>query len=323
MIDHFSDEQVQQYREDGFLIVENLISLGTVEVLRERFDHIFDGYHDLVVWPDEYYWQKGRDPEDAHRVLAGLWRADPVVARETFSGNFGQLACQLEGASSARLWSDVAMYKPEGGKPFDIHQDAAFMCWVDPVWNWTCWIALDDTYADGGTLVYVRGSHKWGPQPAPGKTQIISETMGGWTDYVEQFAPEGEGVELVSVEISAGSAAFHTGWIWHGSGPNTRPGNIRRSYSVHMIPATSKHHSRIRHRAYSRYFAPGQLEFNEDFFPVIWSADGHRTPWLGEYSEQELPIDAFSPDAVRMLDEIEVEPWTAVASGSPRQHAER
>ena len=315
MIEQFTDEQVQQYRNDGFLIVENLISQESIEVLRDRFEYIFDGNHDLVVWPDEHYWQKGRDPEDAHRVLAGLWRGDPAVARETFAGDFGRLACQLEGASSARLWADVAMYKPEGGKPFDIHQDASFMCWVQPVWNWTCWMALDDTYADGGTLVYVRGSHKWGPQPAPGKTQIIASEMEGWTDYVEQFAPEGEKVELVPLEIEAGSAAFHTGWIWHGSGPNTRPGNIRRSYSVHMIPATSRHHPQIRHRAYSRYFPPGERNFSDDFFPVLWSADGYRTSWLDGYAEQETPIDAFSPDAVRTLDAIDVEPWAASTGG--------
>ena len=127
------------------------------------------------------------------------------------------------------------MYKPEGGKPFDIHQDAAYMGWVQPVWNWTCWIALDDTYADGGTLVYVRGSHKWGPQPTPG-TQIIAKDMDSWTDYVGQFAPEGEEVELVPLVFGAGSAAFHTGWIWHGSGPNTRPGNIRRKADRQIPP---------------------------------------------------------------------------------------
>ena len=181
--------------------------------------------------------------------------------------------------------------------------------------NWTCWIALDDTYADGGTLVYVRGSHKWGPQPAPGTTQISRDTMEGWTDYVQQFAPEGEEVELVPLVFGAGSAAFHTGWIWHGSGPNTRAGNIRRSYSVHMIPATSTHHPRIRHRAYSRYFAPGQQTFDDNFFPVLWSEDGYRTPWLEEYAGQETPIDAFSSDAVLTLgdDGINVEPWATAA----------
>ncbi|MCE2530253.1 MAG: phytanoyl-CoA dioxygenase family protein [Acidimicrobiia bacterium] len=315
MIEQFTEAQIQQYRDDGFLIVENLIDMDAVMELRERYDRIFDGQHDLVVWPDEYYWQKGRDPVDAHRVLAGLWRADPMVAKHTFSGPFGELACQLEGASSARLWADVAMYKPEGGKPFDIHQDAAFMCWVDPVWNWTCWIALDDTYADGGTLVYVKGSHKWGPQPAPGTTQITRDTMEGWTDYVQQFAPEGEEVELVPLVFGAGSAGFHTGWIWHGSGPNTRPGNIRRSYSIHMIPATSRHHPRIRHRAYSRYFAPGQQDFDDNFFPVLWSENGYRTPWLDGYAGQETPIDAFSSDAVLTLgdEQINVEPWAAAA----------
>ena len=311
----FTDEQIEQYRSDGFLIVENLVPMESIQILRERFEHLFEGNHDLVVWPDEFYWQKGRDPEDAHRVLGGLWRSDPMIGRETFRGDLARLACQLEGAPSARLWADVAMYKPEGGNPFDIHQDAAFMCWVEPVWNWTCWVALDDTYADGGTLVYVRGSHKWGPQPAPDKKQIIAEGPEGWTDYVTQYAPEGEKVELVSLEIEAGSAAFHTGWIWHGSGPNTRPGNIRRSYSVHMIPATSTHHPRIRHRAYSRYFPLGQSEFNEDFFPVLWSSDGYRSPWLDSYSEQEIPIDAFSSEAVRMLDRIDIEPWRVATDG--------
>ncbi|HEU0253956.1 MAG TPA: hypothetical protein VFR12_13055, partial [Pyrinomonadaceae bacterium] len=29
----------------------------------------------------------------------------------------------------------------------------------------TCWIALDDTSAAGGTIEYARGSHKWGISP--------------------------------------------------------------------------------------------------------------------------------------------------------------
>ncbi len=72
MVREFSEEQIKQYREDGFLIVENLMSREVATTLAERFEHIFDGHHDLVNWPDQVYWQKGRDPEDAHRVLAGL-----------------------------------------------------------------------------------------------------------------------------------------------------------------------------------------------------------------------------------------------------------
>ena len=316
MIEQFTDDQVQQYREDGFLIVENFLSKESVETLLERFECIFEGNHDLVVTPDEYDWQKGRDPEDVQRVIGGLWRVDPIVARETFGGDFARLACQLEGASSARLLADIAIYKPEGGHPFDIHQDGAYLGWVEPVWFWTCWMALDNTYADGGTLNYVRGSHKWGPQPASGENIAAHDRpIEGWADYVQQFAPEGEKVELVPLEFEAGTAAFHTGWIWHGSGPNTRPGYMRRSYQVAMFPATSTHHPRIRNPNYSRYFAPGQLEFNEDFFPVLWSADGYRTPWLDGYGDQELPIDTSSPDAFLALDKVEVEPWAASMSG--------
>ena len=82
-----------------------------------------------------------------------------------------------------------------------------------------------------------------------------------------------------------------------------------------MIPATSRHHPRIRHRAYSRYFAPGQQDFDDNFFPVLWSENGYRTPWLDGYAGQEIPIDAFSSDAVLTLgdEQINVEPWAAAA----------
>ena len=316
MIEQFTDEQVEQYRDDGFLIVEDFLPKESVEILLERFEQIFEGNHDLVVAPDELYWQKGRDPEDAQRVVGGVWRVDRQVGGQAFGHNIGRLSAQLEGASSTRMLGDFAIYKPEGGRPFDLHQDGSYLGWVQPVWYWTFWVALSDTYADGGTLVYVRGSHKWGPYPPSGEAIAAHDRpLEGWTDYVEQLAPEGTKVELVPLEVEAGTAAFHTGWMWHGSGPNTRKGYMRRGYGIAMISGTSRHHPRLKNEVYSRYFAPGQVEFDEDFFPVMWSADGHRTPWLDGYADQELPIAASSPDAVLMLDELEVEPWTAWTAG--------
>lgn len=42
-----------------------------------------------------------------------------------------------------------------------LHQDSAYLDWLTPSDLLTCWIALDDTSADGGTIEFVRGSHKW------------------------------------------------------------------------------------------------------------------------------------------------------------------
>ena len=92
MIERFTDDQVQQYREGGFLIVENFLAKESTDILVERFEHLFEGNHDLVIMPDEYFWQKGRDPEDTQRVIGGLWRVDPQVGGQAFGNNFGRLA---------------------------------------------------------------------------------------------------------------------------------------------------------------------------------------------------------------------------------------
>ena len=57
------------------------------------------------------------------------------------------------------------MWKPPGAKSLGFHQDDAYCQWVVPSGYITVWIALDDTAADGGTLEYARGSHKWGVRP--------------------------------------------------------------------------------------------------------------------------------------------------------------
>ena len=44
VLEDVSDEQVERFQEDGFLIIEEgFLSDGTIEVLRERFAALFDG----------------------------------------------------------------------------------------------------------------------------------------------------------------------------------------------------------------------------------------------------------------------------------------
>jgi hypothetical protein len=86
----------------------------------------------------------------------------------------------------------------------------------------------------------------------------------------------------VPIEVPAGGAAFHDGWCWHGSPPNERQDRERRSIISHMIAIGTRWHETYRHPVYSRYMRPGQLELDEDFFPVLWREDGYRTPAIDE-----------------------------------------
>ena len=68
-----------------------------------------------------------------------------------------------------RLVQDNVLWKPPGGKTLGFHQDAAYDDWLIPQTMMTCWMSLDDTSKETGTLEYIKGSHKWGLQPPKGE----------------------------------------------------------------------------------------------------------------------------------------------------------
>ena len=142
----------------------------------------------------------------------------------------------------------------------------------------TCWIALDDTAADGGTIYYVAGSHRWPHAPLGGTFHAPDD----WLAHVREAMPAGAELELVPIEVPAGGAAFHDGWTFHGSPVNERADAHRRSIISHMISSATRWNPAAAHPVYSRYRRPGEIELDEAFFPILWR-DGYRTPWLDGY----------------------------------------
>ena len=81
---------------------------------------------------------------------------------------YAQIA-ELSGWSGARICQDNVIWKPAGAKALGYHQDDSYAKWFTPSHMATCWIALDDTSAVGGTIEYARGSHRWGQFPPLGE----------------------------------------------------------------------------------------------------------------------------------------------------------
>ena len=48
-----TDEQVFQFNQNGFLIIENLIDEEMVDLLRARFELLFAGEFETGIYPDE------------------------------------------------------------------------------------------------------------------------------------------------------------------------------------------------------------------------------------------------------------------------------
>jgi phytanoyl-CoA hydroxylase len=98
------DDEVERFHRDGFLIIdEGFLAEGTIELLRERFDRLFEGEYATGIQPDEVNWRRGRDPEDLTRQICNGWRADDQIAAQVLSERTGRIAAQLMGYGGARI----------------------------------------------------------------------------------------------------------------------------------------------------------------------------------------------------------------------------
>jgi ectoine hydroxylase-related dioxygenase (phytanoyl-CoA dioxygenase family) len=267
---------VAAFRRDGFLIVEGFITGAEIEALRGRFARVFEGEYETGVKPDEVNWVPGRDPEDVTRQICNSWRADDLIAAQVLSERTGRLAAQLMGYRGVRLLQDNCLWKPPGTKSLGMHQDGSYADYLVPPEMVTCWIALDDTRADAGTIEYARGSHRWPRAPA---RRSEFHAPDDWLAPVRDAVPDGEELELVPIVVPAGGCAFHHSLTFHGSGPN-RATVERRALVSHLVPVETRFHPTNVDLIYSRYRRRGDLSLDESFFPVVWKDGGGRTAWL-------------------------------------------
>jgi ectoine hydroxylase-related dioxygenase (phytanoyl-CoA dioxygenase family) len=277
MIDGWTDDHLAAFDRDGFLIVEEgFIDAAAVELMRERFDRLFAGDYVTGIRPDEVNWVAGRDPEDRTRQICNGWKADPEIARQVLAERTGRLAAELMRWDGVRILQDNCIWKPPKTKSLGMHQDGAYLDYLVPPEMITCWIALDDTSAEAGTITYARGSHHW---PRSEKNRSEFHAPADWLAPIERAAPEGEVAELVPIVVKAGGASFHHHLTFHGSGPNTASIH-RRAVISHLLPAAVEFHPEHADPVYSRYRRRGDMSLDESYFPIVWTNDGRRTAWL-------------------------------------------
>lgn len=291
-----NDDHIAQFQDDGFLIVENLIDRTLVDELTRRIEPIFGGEFETGIYPDEWHWRKGMSLPDITREICNVWKSDLLFASVVLSAEVGRLAAILAGWPGARIGQDSLWMKPPGAKAVSLHQDATYISYIDPPEMITCWIALDDTTADIGTIEYARGSHRW----------PLVKTLGDF------HAPDGDhraamkraaaelGLpepEVVPIEIAAGSCVIHHGNTWHGSGKNLRRDRPRRSVAVHTLSSDAKFQPTGAGYIYGRYKRVGDTTMDENFFPILWTRDGYRTPFLADYCRDAV-LDTRKADPI-------------------------
>jgi ectoine hydroxylase-related dioxygenase (phytanoyl-CoA dioxygenase family) len=278
--------QIERFNADGFLILDRFLSAEEVALARARFEPLFRGEFETGLYPDEWNWRAGRDRPDLTRQICNGWKSDRTIARIVLKEEIGRMCATLAGWPGARIGQDNVLWKPPEAKALGFHQDDSYCSWVVPSGFVTCWMALDDTSAAGGTIEYARGSHRWGRFPPLGEFHAPDD----YRDALRQAAASvGCRVELVPIEVPAGGCVFHAGGTWHGSDVN-HSAQPRRSLVSHCLSSAARFHPTEVSYIYSRYRRVDDLTMDESFFPILWTQDGYRSPFLASYQAQAAAV---------------------------------
>lgn len=271
-----TQSQREQFNQDGFVVVEGFVDEHRVNALIARFDLLFRGEFDTGLQPDEWNWREGRDADDLTRQICNAWKADRTIATTVLREDIGEICALLRGWDGARVNQDNVIWKPPGAKALGFHQDESYQSWIVPAQMMTCWITLDDTKAEQGTIEYVRGSHKWSLSGPISKFHAPDDPLADLNLAAESADAE---IEIVPIVAPAGTAVFHHGKTWHGSRSN-RGNHMRRSVVTHCMSSDAVFHTSHISPIYSRYKRVGDTTMDESYFPIIWHRSGYRTNFL-------------------------------------------
>ncbi|MEQ8965004.1 MAG: phytanoyl-CoA dioxygenase family protein [Azospirillaceae bacterium] len=213
-----SPEEIDRYRRDGFLLVENALSGDEVAAMRAEIARIVERARGLEEGDDVFEFEDGHSP-DAPRVrrikkphqVAPFFRDLLAIPRVI------EPVTDLLGPNVRLQSSKLNMKSAEYGASVEWHQDWAFY----PHTNddiLAIGIFVDDVDTENGPLMAVPGSHR-GP--------VLDHHHGGV--FCGAVDPGAEGVDLdraVRLTGPAGSMSIHHVRTLHGSDFN-RSGRSR------------------------------------------------------------------------------------------------
>ena len=143
------------------MIVPQFLAESRVTAALDRFEGLFRGEFETGIQPDEWNWCEGVGATDHTRQIYNGWKSDRCIARLALDEQIGKYCAKLMGWPGTRINQDNVIWKPAGAEPLGFHQDDAYQDWIQPPSMVNCWMALESTTKEGGTIEYVRNSNHW------------------------------------------------------------------------------------------------------------------------------------------------------------------
>jgi len=276
MKNNLSLEQIQSYRENGFLTIEGFLDPIELEQWRHDTDEAVAqrlakagmpsvNFVDSLTnenWGDDYYKQvfvQCIRLADSHEGMREL----------LFDPRLGKMAAELAGVEGIRIYHDTALIKGPHGNPTAWHVDNPL---ENSYYSFTnrealsIWIALDDATLGNGCLWYIPGTHKLATVGTAGIGSSMSDLFKVYPQWAE--------METVSIPVPAGSAVFHNVLTAHGAGANMT-NKQRRAMTCQYMPDGSTFNGQqgALPKDYVDSLKIGDVLNNDVWNKLIWPVD--------------------------------------------------
>jgi phytanoyl-CoA hydroxylase len=217
--------QKHYFEENGYLLIENIITEEEIQQYRDIYTSLLDGTIDTGKNRSDLGIGLG-DSKKVENITQIMWPSDfvPGILSMAYHSRALAIAKELQGDDIEMDFDMLINKSPHTNTPTPWHQDAAYWIKMPDTRAASCWLALDDASIDNGCMWYVPGSHLRPLRPHS------SAAKGG---ALQCEASETEGVP---VEIKAGSCVLHQGGTLHYSRGNSTDSQ-RRAFIVNFRPA--------------------------------------------------------------------------------------
>jgi ectoine hydroxylase-related dioxygenase (phytanoyl-CoA dioxygenase family) len=235
-VSRIASEHVRQFRDEGFFVLEKVVSPSDLETLRgecQRLIEARDGEMDRLGVEQLDLDHRGR------RYFVHAYEKSPAVRRFLFSNLMAQIAKATLGEHVYLFNEQYVVKAAERGMKFGWHQDSGFIGYAHQTYL-TCWIALDDVTEANGTVYLL-------PYSRAGTRDVVEHVRDEETNDLIGYFGDDPGEPVI---VPAGSIACFSSTLFHRSGPNTTD-RIRRIYLAQYSaePILNDDRSRPRHLA--------------------------------------------------------------------------